>query len=171
MKPLFVMTLVLVWTAAHAQNANNNNNNNSSVAVFARVDPTGVTASGTGIRGVTFTNLTQNTTAIVQSFFAAGGVGPQPNPQTQAATISASGSVFANSPAKGLNDYRTQLTGERLRLVQVIKSTRRDRQSSVRETARLILIERAIQQADRQIALQESSLKIKSAPSLAGVSH
>jgi hypothetical protein len=43
---------------------------------------------------------------------------------------------------------------ERMRLVQLIDSKRRDRQSSAVETAQVMVIERAIQHADAQLALR-----------------
>ncbi len=158
MKPLFAITFVLCLAQARGQMpGQGGNNNNSAVAVFARVDPTGISGNGSGIRGVTSTNLTQDTTAIVRNFFSGGGVGidPQPNRPAQLATIPpASGAVFVNSAIKKLNEYRGQLAGERLRLVQLIESKRRDRQPFAIETAQVIAIERAIQQADRQMALR-----------------
>ncbi len=150
MKLLLAIILVLVVLDAHAQFANNGN---ATVPVIARVDPTGLTGNGTGIRGVTSTNLTQSTTAIVQSFFSGGGVDLQPNGQAQVVTAApVPGPVLVNSRAKGLIDYRNQLIGERMRLVQLIDNKRRDRQSSAIETAQVIAIERAIQQTQWQIA-------------------
>ncbi|MCI0536913.1 MAG: hypothetical protein L0Z50_16995 [Verrucomicrobiales bacterium] len=156
MKLLLTIPLVLSLTAARAQIGGQNANNNvSNVPVYARVDPTGLTGNGTGIRGVTYTNLTQDTTAIVQSFFAGGGVALPANRQAQlATTASASPTALVHTGAKGVINYRGQLMSERMRLVQLIESKCRGRQSASHETAQVMAIERAIQQAERQIALR-----------------
>lgn len=167
MKLLFAITFALALTQARAQIANNNNNN-STAPVFARVDATGLTGNGTGIRGVTYTNLTQDTTAIVQSFFAGGGVDLQPNRPSQVATTPGlSASVLANNGVKGLMDYRGQLMGERMRLVQLIESKRRSRQSASLETAQVIVIERAIRQAEKRIALSGINATTTQGPAIA----
>src|SRR5688572_13230403 len=77
-------TIGLVWATALPEASaqiGNNNNNTGGTAFFARVDPTGFTVNGgTGISGVTQTNLTENTAAVTRNFFAAGGIAIDPQP-------------------------------------------------------------------------------------------
>jgi len=138
-----------------------NNGSNQGTVVYARVDPTGLSTGGTGIRGVTQTNLTQTSTDIVRNFFTGGGVVlPAAGTPTGGGLVSSGVpvSLVTTSPAQSkipsnpLKLRRDQLVGLHSSLVAVITSKLAAHQSPALEIAQKSAVERELARLDRQLA-------------------
>jgi hypothetical protein len=121
----------------------------------------------TGLRGVTYTNLTENTTAQVRNVFFAGGVDLRPTTLNQPAGGPAA-ATFVRAPVatppvdgqlKELAAARAQLSTESLRLAAVITEKRQARLSFAPELRQKNEIEIALRQLDRQMAVRAMALK------------
>lgn len=121
-----------------------------------------------GIRGVTYTNLTETTTAQARNFFFAGGVDLRPSTLNQPGGVSAT-AIAASGPApavppvdrqlKEWAELRAQLATENARLATVITEKRQARQASVAEARQKDSIDLALRQLDRQITARVAALK------------
>ena len=170
MKLLIGAVLWLALINAYPQTIQNQNQNQSVGTIAGVVIAGGGT--GTGIRGVTYTNLTQTTTEQAQNFFAAGGVNLLPNRQALVAVspprpaVVRSGTttvVSSDTAIKALLESREQLAKENARLAGLINNKLQARQSWASEASQRALIGKAIQQIDRQIAIQSLKRRMETA--------
>ncbi len=128
----------------------------------------GLANNGTGgIPGVTATNLTQTPMTQARNFFIVGGIDLRPNPLNQSAENSPSFAGVSQAPTNATVDRhlqylmstRDRLAQQHTALASVIAEKQRTRQPWAAEARQHLVMQRAIQQLDAQIAQRSAVLK------------